>query len=338
MMRILGIETSCDETAAAIVENGRTVLSSIIASQIEEHKEWSGVVPEIASRLHVEWIYGVVEDAFKEAALTMDEIDAVAVTNRPGLAGSLLVGLSFAKGLAWSRQKPFIGINHILAHLYAPFLTEDIDYPFIGLVVSGGHSLICRVDGFDEITVMGTTIDDAVGEAFDKIAKHYELGYPGGLAIDRLARKGNADACRFPAPRLYKGEHVYDVSYSGIKTAAIYQLDKFWNPKYPRTDENLAAAFEKAAIDMLLSRLEKAVADSGLKTIVAGGGVAANTYLRQRLASWEGVRALYPPLEYCGDNAAMIAGLAYPMLMRGDRDGFDLNAHPRVKSFKRSPR
>jgi N6-L-threonylcarbamoyladenine synthase len=223
----------------------------------------------------------------------------------------------------------------VLAHLYAPLLSEDVAYPFLGLMVSGGHTMICRADGFDDITVLGTTIDDAIGEAFDKVAKHYGLGYPGGSAIDALARSGDAAACRFPVSNLYKGEHRYDVSYSGIKTAAIRQLDQFWNPAFERTDANLAAAFEKAAVDMLCSRLLRAADDTGIKTVVAGGGVAANTYLRARLSARADLRVIFPPMSLCGDNAAMVAGIGYKMLARGDRDGLDLNASPRVAAFKR---
>jgi N6-L-threonylcarbamoyladenine synthase len=337
-MTILGIESSCDECAAAVVIDGRRVVSSVVATQIARHAEYDGVVPEIASRLHTEWIWDVVARALDEAGLAMPDIDGVAVTARPGLAGSLLVGVSFAKALAWSTGKPFVGVNHVLAHLYAPLLSEDVEYPFIGLIVSGGHTLICQTNGFDDIEVLGTTIDDAIGEAFDKVAKHYGLGYPGGSAIDRLARSGDPAACRFPVTNLYKGEHRYDVSYSGIKTAAIRQLDQFWNPAYERSDENLAAAFEKAAVDMLASRLLRAVDDTGIKTVVAGGGVAANTYLRARLAKRSDLRLYFPPLSLCGDNAAMVAGLGYRMLARGDRDGLSLNASPRVAAFKRSAR
>jgi N6-L-threonylcarbamoyladenine synthase len=334
-MTVLGIETSCDECAAAVVEDGRRVVSSVVATQIANHAEFDGVVPEIASRLHTEWIYDVTAQALAQAGVAIADIDGLAVTSRPGLAGSLLVGLSFAKALAWSTGKPFVGVNHVLAHLYAPLLSEDVEYPFIGLIVSGGHTLICKADGFDDITVMGTTIDDAVGEAFDKVAKHYGFGYPGGVAMDALARKGDASSCRFPVPNLYKGAHRYDVSYSGIKTAAIRQLDQFWNPARERTDENLAAAFEKSAIDMLVSRLLRAVDDTGIKTVVAGGGVAANTYLRTSLAGRPDIRALFPPLALCGDNAAMVAGLGGKMLERGDRDSLSLNASPRVAGFKR---
>jgi N6-L-threonylcarbamoyladenine synthase len=338
-MRILGIESSCDECSAAVVEDGRRILSNVVATQIPFHAKYEGVVPEIASRKHTEWITGVVEQALREAGTAPREIDGVAVTSRPGLVGSLLVGVAFAKAWAWALGKPFIGVNHILAHLYAPLLSEDVSYPFLGLLVSGGHTLICRADSFDDISILGTTIDDAVGEAFDKTAKHFGFGYPGGVAIDRLARRGHAEACRFSPPNLYKGDHRYDVSYSGLKTAAIRQLDQFWNPAYPRTPENIAAAFEKAAVDMLLGRVLRAVEDTGLKTVVAGGGVAANTYLRTTLSEQKGLRVLFPPLELCGDNGAMVAGLGYRYLARGDRDGLDLNASPRVPIFRRlSPR
>jgi N6-L-threonylcarbamoyladenine synthase len=334
-MRILGIETSCDECAAALVDDGRRIISNIVATQIAHHAEWDGVVPEIASRLHVEWIQGIVDKALTEAGCSMNDVDGIAVTARPGLAGSLLVGISFAKALAWSTGKNLVGVNHILAHLYAPLLSEDIAYPFIGLIVSGGHTLICTAENFDSIQVLGTTIDDAAGEAFDKVAKHYNLGYPGGVAIDRLARAGNAQACRFPVPKLEKGEHRYDVSYSGLKTAAIRQLDAFWDTDYPRTNENLAAAFEKAAVDMLVARLHRAVDDTGIRTVVAGGGVAANSYLRSLLSEKKDMKVVFPPLALCGDNGAMVAGLGYHLLMRGDRDGMTLNASPRVASFKR---
>ena len=334
-MTILGIESSCDECAAAVVIDGRRVVSSVIATQIAKHAEFDGVVPEIASRLHTEWIRDVVAQALDEAGIAVSGIDGAAVSSRPGLAGSLLVGVSFAKALAWSVGKPLVGVNHVLAHLYAPLLSEDVAYPFLGLMVSGGHTMICRADDFDDITVLGTTIDDAIGEAFDKVAKHYGLGYPGGSAIDRLARSGDAAACRFPASNLYKGEHRYDVSYSGLKTAAIRQLDQFWDPAFERNDANLAAAFEKAAVDMLCSRLLRAADDTGIKTVVAGGGVAANTYLRARLAKRADLRVVFPPMALCGDNAAMVAGIGYKMLARGDRDGLELNASPRVAAFKR---
>ena len=212
-MKVLGIESSCDETAAAIVEDGRIIISNVIATQIPFHQIYSGVVPELASRKHAEWILPVVRNALDEAHLTLNDIDAIAATNRPGLMGSLLVGLTFGKTLAWTLNKPFIAVNHMLGHMYAAHLANDIEYPYLGLLVSGGHSIICRVNDFDDIEVLGTTIDDAAGEAFDKVAKFYNLGYPGGVIIDNLAKKGNPAAAHFPMPTLKGDDHRYDVSY-----------------------------------------------------------------------------------------------------------------------------
>jgi N6-L-threonylcarbamoyladenine synthase len=352
-MKVLGIETSCDECAAAVVEDGRRVLSNVVATQIPFHAAYNGVVPEIASRKHTEWIYGVVKEALDRAGLGPGGLDGVAATSRPGLLGSLLVGLSFAKGFAWARGLPFIAVNHMLAHLYAcrleipgqdPALSGPgnpgaaPDYPFLGLLVSGGHSIICRVDDFDDITVLGATIDDAVGEAFDKVSKYYGFGYPGGAAIDKLARSGNPEAFQFPLPRLYKGQHPYDMSYSGLKTAAVNQLEQFRAAgSGPGKDEgaDIAASFQKAAIEILLRSLLRAAAGTGLKAIVAGGGVAANSLLRSRLASQEGLRCVFPPLEFCGDNGAMVAGIAYRYLARGETSPLATPASARVEGFKR---
>ena len=335
-MKVLGIESSCDETAAAVVENGRTILSNIVATQIPFHEMYSGVVPEIASRKHTEWILPVVRRALDEAGMTVNDVDAVAATNRPGLMGSLLVGLTFAKTLAWSLGKPFIAVNHMLGHLYAAHLEQDIDYPYLGLLVSGGHSIICKVSNFDDIEVLGTTIDDAAGEAFDKVAKFYGFGYPGGVIIDKLAKNGNPAAAHFPMPRLDKGEHRYDVSYSGLKTAVINQIDSFWNTACEKTPENIAASFQETAVKILLSRLFKAVEDTGLKTIVAGGGVAANSRLRGMLAERSDIRCIFPSLKLCTDNGAMIAGVGYRYLQRGDTSPWNTTASARVSGFKRS--
>ncbi len=335
-MRLLGIESSCDECAAAVVEDGRRILSNVVVSQVDFHKPFYGVVPEIASRQHVEWIRPVVEDALTSAATSLHDIDAVAVTYRPGLIGSLLVGLSFAKGLAWAAGLPLVGVDHILAHLYAPHLERDIEYPYLGLLVSGGHTIIARVLSFDRIEVLGTTIDDAIGEAFDKVAKHYGIGFPGGVAIDRLSARGNPQAFRFPRPWLHKGEARYDVSYSGLKTAVIHQLDQFWDGTSPREIADIAASFQRAAIDLLADRLLRAAEDTGLRRIVAGGGVAANSYLRARLAAEPGVEVAFPSLALCTDNAAMVAGLGWHLLRAGKTSGFDLNAEARVSMFKRA--
>jgi N6-L-threonylcarbamoyladenine synthase len=341
-MRVLGIESSCDECAAAVVEDGSLILSDIVATQIPFHEKYRGVVPEIASRKHSEWIYGVVARALDEAGIKPAELDGVAATTRPGLIGSLLVGLCFAKGMAWAIDKPFAGVNHILAHLYASRLRSSpdptatsLDYPFIGLLVSGGHSIICRVEDFDRIEVIGTTIDDAVGEAFDKVAKHFGFGYPGGAAIDELARGGDETAFDFPMPSLRKGEHRYDLSYSGLKTAAVRQLELFRRPGAESTPANIAASFQKAAVDLLLSRLFRVVEDTGISKVVAGGGVAANSYLRSSLAARSDIDVSFPPLRLCGDNGAMVAGIACKYLERGESSGLDAGVSARVSLFRK---
>ena len=267
--------------------------------------------------------------------MTMDDIDAVAATNRPGLMGSLLVGLTFGKTLAWTCNKPFIAVNHMLGHLYAAHLQNDIPYPYLGLLVSGGHSIICKVNNFDDIEVLGTTVDDSVGEAFDKVSKFYGLGYPGGVIIDNLAKKGDPKACAFPVPKLDGEEHRYDMSFSGLKTAVIHQCDMFWKPGYEHTTENMCAAFQETACRTLTSRLFRAVEDTGLKTVVAGGGVAANSRLRAILAERKDLNCIFPPLKLCGDNGAMIAGVAYHFLQRGDRSDWNTTACARIPQFKR---
>ncbi|MDR0377718.1 MAG: tRNA (adenosine(37)-N6)-threonylcarbamoyltransferase complex transferase subunit TsaD [Spirochaetaceae bacterium] len=347
-MKILGIESSCDECAAAVVVDGREVLSNVVATQIPIHAAYNGVVPELASRMHTEWILDVVGNALANAGLKPGDIDGVAATAQPGLLGSLLVGLNFAKAFAWARDLPFIAVDHMLAHLYAPRLAApgrtDIQpeaYPFLGLLVSGGHSIICRADNFDCVAVLGTTIDDAVGEAFDKVSKHYGFGYPGGAAIDKLAETGDSEAFRFPLPNLYKkhngSNHRCDLSYSGLKTAVINQLEQFRvKPSCGEHEAaNIAASFQKTAVEILLRGLFRAVEDTGLTTVVAGGGAAANSLLRSRLAEREDIRCIFPPPEFCGDNGAMIAGLGYQYLSRGDRSPLSVTASARVKVFQR---
>lgn len=334
-MKVLGIESSCDETACAIVEDGKTILSNVVATQIPFHQIYKGVVPEIASRKHAEWILPVVNQALTEANLSLDDIDAIAATNRPGLMGSLLVGFTFAKTLAWANKKPFIAINHMLGHLYAAQLFEPVEYPFIGLLVSGGHSIICKVNDFDNLEILGTTVDDSVGEAFDKVAKFYGLGYPGGVVIDNLSKKGDPKAARFPVSKLDEESHRYDVSFSGLKTAVIHQCDQFWQPGYEHSTENMCAAFQETAIKTLVGKLLRAVEDTGLKTVVCGGGVAANSRLREMLASRSDIKCIFPPLKLCGDNGAMIAGVAYHFLKRGDRDSLDTITYARILQFKR---
>lgn len=337
-MLVLGVESSCDECSFAVVQDGRRIISHVIGTQIEAHKPYDGVVPEIASRKHVEMIVPVYRqcmDIAKSEGIEIEDIDGIGVTTHPGLSGSLVVGLTFAKSLAATLELPLVGVNHILAHLYAPQLVDEIEYPYLGLLVSGGHSMIVRAESYDEISVMGASIDDACGEAFDKVAKHYGLGYPGGKVIDDLARKGNPSAFDFPFSNLYKGGHEYDVSYSGLKNAAINQLDIFWDGKSEKSIENICASFERVAIDSLLKKLDKAVHDSGVTRVVAGGGVAANSYLRQSLMARSGLQVSFPPLELCTDNAAMIAGIAYHYLSDGKESPLSIGVMPRVAGFRR---
>jgi N6-L-threonylcarbamoyladenine synthase len=263
------------------------------------------------------------------------EVDGLAVTYQPGLIGSLLVGLSFTKGLAFALEKPLVGVDHILAHLYAPHLETDISYPYIGLLVSGGHTVIARVEDFDTMRVLGTTIDDACGEAFDKVAKHYDMGFPGGAAIDRLSQNGSSQAFRFPWPSLHKGHHPFDLSYSGLKTAVVNQLDQFWNRDFEKSKENIAASFQGTAIDILVDRTVKAAGHTGLNRIVVGGGVAANSYLRKQLSGQPDLEVNFPSLRLCTDNAAMVAGLGYHMLRKGQRSELSLNACARVQGLRR---
>ncbi|MDD3996752.1 MAG: tRNA (adenosine(37)-N6)-threonylcarbamoyltransferase complex transferase subunit TsaD [Sphaerochaetaceae bacterium] len=335
-MRVLGIETSCDECSAAVVVDSSVILSNVIATQIELHRPYQGVVPEIASRLHTEWIAQVVRSAIRQAGLGVEDIDAVAVTNRPGLLGSLLVGVNFAQAFAAARNIPLVGIDHIRAHLYASQIEHPLEYPYLGVLISGGHTIICKVNSYDDIDVLGTTIDDAIGEAFDKVAKHYKLGYPGGVVIDRLAKQGDPYAFLFTEPVLQKGSHPYDVSYSGLKTAVINQLEQFRNKNAPITAENIAASFQRVAVGLLVKRVRKALEDTGLKRLAAGGGVAANTLVRKELTAIEGIEIAFPSMKLCTDNGAMIAALGYQYLRDKTYDGYALNVSARVAAFKRS--
>lgn len=334
-MLVLGIESSCDECAASVIKDGKILLSNIIATQIEMHKPYMGVVPEIASRIHTNWIKGVVEESLKEAGIKAEDLDGIAVANRPGLSGALLVGVSYAKGLSYALGIPIIGVDHVKAHLYVPHLEHDISYPYIGLLVSGGHTVIAKITGFDEMEIMGSTIDDACGEAFDKVAKFYELGYPGGKIIDDLAKKGDKKAFNFPRSSLHKGDHRYDLSYSGLKTAVINQKNQFWDGVSEQSPENIAASFQHVAIDMLIKRVERAIKDTGIKKVVAGGGVTANSYLRTRLGDLRGVTSYFPSLILCTDNGAMIAALGSQYLARGLKDDLTLTAVSRVMAFRR---
>ena len=336
-MTILGIETSCDECSAAVVVDAKEILSNVIATQIELHKPYQGVVPELASRLHTEWIEQVVDAAISKAGITKEDLDAVAFTNRPGLLGSLLVGVNFAKCFASTLGIPYLGIDHIRAHLFASQIENPLEYPYLGVLVSGGHTVICKVNSYDDVDVLGTTIDDAIGEAFDKVAKFYDLGYPGGVVIDRLSQNGDANAFAFPGPTMDRDKHPYDMSYSGLKTAVINQKDRFLNPGCEDTKENIAASFQRQAVNILMKRVRLALKDTGLKRVSAGGGVAANSLLRKELKELEkgGYTVTFPSLKLCTDNGAMVAGLAYCYLRDGYRDDVHLSASARVTAFKK---
>jgi N6-L-threonylcarbamoyladenine synthase len=316
IMRILGIETSCDETAAAVVEDGRRVRSSIVSSQVDLHAPYGGVVPELASRAHVELINRVVDDALIEAGvLDVRELDAVAACYGPGLAGALLVGVSAAKALALTSGLPYVQVNHLEAHLYAGWLEEpDLQPPLTVLIVSGGHTLLVVMEDHGKYRVMGQTVDDAAGEAFDKVARFLGLGYPGGPIIDRIAADGDPQAVAFPRPMLDEG---YDFSFSGLKTAVINHVRK--HPDVQPRD--VAASFQEAVVDVLTAKLAAAADEAGASTLVLGGGVAANSRLRARVADVAeatGRRAFLPPLALCTDNGAMIAATAW---WRLDADG-----------------
>ncbi len=308
-MRILGIETSCDETAAAVVEDGRRVRSSIVSSQVELHAPYGGVVPELASRAHVELVNPVVDEALMEAGiLDPGELDAVAACHGPGLAGALLVGVSAAKALALATGLPYVQVNHLEAHLYAGWLeVPDLQPPLAVLIVSGGHTLLVVMEDHGRYRMMGQTVDDAAGEAFDKVARFLGLGYPGGPAIDRLAAEGDPRAVSFPRAMLDEG---YDFSFSGLKTAVLNHVRQ--HPEVATAD--VAASFQEAVVDVLTRKLVAAADDAGTPTLVLGGGVAANSRLRARVgeaAEGTGRRVFLPPLALCTDNGAMIAGAAW---------------------------
>ncbi|MBQ8980340.1 MAG: tRNA (adenosine(37)-N6)-threonylcarbamoyltransferase complex transferase subunit TsaD, partial [Eubacterium sp.] len=307
-MKILGIESSCDETAAAVVEDGRKVLSNVIATSLEEHKLYGGVVPEIASRRHAESISGVVREALSQAGCTVRDIDAVAVTYAPGLIGSLLVGVNFAKGLSLASDIPLVPVHHLRGHIASNYLTSDIRPPFLCLVVSGGHSHIVSVKSYTEFEVVGRTRDDAAGEALDKAGRTMGLAYPGGISIDKLSPKGDENAFVFPVPKV--STSPYDYSFSGLKTVVINIVHRAEQKGETINTPDLAASFQKAVVSCLLTNLEKAAVDFGYDKIVIAGGVSANSKLRAEAAEMckkHGWELNIPELKYCGDNAAMIA-------------------------------
>lgn len=327
-MKILSIESSCDETAAAVVEDGRHVLSSVIASQVEEHKLYGGVVPEIASRRHAEAIVGVVSQALKDANCTLDDIEAIAVTHAPGLIGALLVGVNFAKGLSMAKNKPLVPTHHLRSHIASNYITNlDLKPPFLCLVVSGGHSHIIQVDDYTKMKVIGKTRDDAAGEAFDKAARTMGMPYPGGIHLDKIAEQGNPDAYTLPRPHVNGSE--YDFSFSGLKTAVINLIHNAQQKGTTLPVADLSASFRKAVVDCLVQNFIKAAEDLGSKTLVIAGGVSANSLLRRRLSeecNKRGFKLYMPDKSLCGDNAAMVGSQGYYEYLSGNVAELDLNA------------
>jgi N6-L-threonylcarbamoyladenine synthase len=347
MATILGIESTCDETAAAVVVDGYDVRSNVVATQVELHARYRGVVPEIASRAHIEHILPVLREALDTAGCGFHNLDAIAVAHRPGLIGSLLIGVTAAKTLAWSLGKPLIGVDHVHAHLYSVVLETNVmpPLPALGLVCSGGHTALYRVGGWDDVAMIGTTIDDAVGEAYDKVAAILGLGYPGGPLIDELATRGDPRSTRFPRTML--GRESLDFSFSGLKTAVLYRVRGVPGRKGDRgagavklgapggaehrvalTDQeirDIAASFQAACIEVLVNKLRRGLERTGARSVIVGGGVSANRGLRAALAQFD-VPVYFPPMRYCTDNAAMIAGMADVWHRQGKHASLDLDA------------
>ena len=327
-MILLGIESSCDETAASLVEDGRTILSSVVASQVEEHKIYGGVVPEIASRRHSEAIVGVVKEALEQGGKTLSQIDGIAVTYAPGLIGALLVGVNFAKGLSLSTGLPLIPVHHLRGHIASNYLSNpDLEPPFLCLVVSGGHSHIVQVEDYTKLTILGRTRDDAAGEAFDKAARAMGIPYPGGVEMDKIAEEGNPDAYKLPHPRV-EGAPL-DFSFSGLKTAVLNLLNNAKQKGVEVSVPDLCASYRKAVVTCLTENFFKAVEMTGAKTLAAAGGVSANRLLRrelERLAKERCLSLYLPDRSLCGDNAAMIASQGYYEFLAGNTAGMDLNA------------
>ena len=334
---ILAIESSCDETAASVVKNGREVLSNVISSQIELHKLYGGVVPEIASRKHIEKINQVIEEALSEAKVTLDDIDAVGVTYGPGLVGALLVGVAEAKAIAYAKKLPLVGVHHIEGHISANYIeNKELEPPFICLVVSGGHTHLVCVKDYGQYEIIGRTRDDAAGEAFDKVARAIGLGYPGGPKIDKLSKEGDADAIVFPKAHI--ADSPYDFSFSGVKSAVLNYINgcKMKGETYKEAD--IAASFQKAVTEVLVENAMHAVDEYGLSKFAIAGGVASNSTLREAMkvaCEKKGIDFYYPSPIFCTDNAAMIGVAAYYDYKNGVRDGWDLNAVPNLKLGER---
>lgn len=336
-INILAIESSCDETAAAVINNGRFVRSNVISSQIELHKLYGGVVPEIASRKHIEKINQVIEEALKEANTTLDDIDAIGVTYGPGLVGALLVGVAEAKAIAFAKGLPLIGVHHIEGHISANYIEHpDLEPPFICLVVSGGHTHLVRVQDYGKYEILGRTRDDAAGEAYDKVARAIGLGYPGGPKIDRIAKEGNPDAIKFPKAKIDGAPS--DFSFSGLKSAVLNYINgcKMKGETYDPAD--IAASFQKAVVEVLVEKSMNALEQYGMDKFAIAGGVASNSALREGMkqaCEERGIKFYYPSPIYCTDNAAMIGAAAYYEYLAGTRHGWDLNAIPNLKLGER---
>jgi N6-L-threonylcarbamoyladenine synthase len=334
-LKILGIETSCDETAAAVVENGRRVLSSVVASQVAMHHPYGGVVPELASRKHIEAIVPVVQEALEKAGINENQVDAVAVTQGPGLVGALLVGFNFAKAYAYARKLPWIGVNHLEAHIYSVFLGSEIpDFPYVALLASGGHTSIYHVKSHQDMVCLGQTLDDAAGEAFAKVAKMLGLGYPGGKVISDLAARGTPGKLQFP--RAYMDKAAFDFSFSGIKTA-VNRFIQTHPETYQELIPDIAAEFQAAVIEVLVYKLMHAAEHAGCTNVALVGGVAANRELRKTLAGASasaGCRLFTPEIDLCGDNAAMIAGFGYHLIGSEEITSADLA----TDVYSRAPR
>ena len=330
---ILAIESSCDETSAAVVLNGREILSNVIASQISTHEQYGGVVPEVASRIHIEAISGVVEEALLKANITLEKIDAIGVTYGPGLVGALLVGLQFAKGLAFASKKPLVGVNHIEGHICANYIQhKDLKPPFISLVVSGGHTFIVHVKDYGIYEVIGQTRDDAAGEAYDKVARALGLGYPGGPKIDKLAKEGNPKAITFPKANFH--EETLDFSFSGVKSAVLNYLNKCNMQNIEINKADVAASFQQAVVDVLKDNVLLTCKKKNIDTIAIAGGVASNSTLRETLineAGKKGIKVLFPTPILCTDNAARIGSAAYFNFINGKVNDLNLNAKPNLK-------